>query len=230
MTRFQKTIDTAVTPTHTKPHNAVNLYAAQATTVPPQSIADVTTGWAVYIDKGFTGHIFGASDEMESPFAVQPCMVASCDMYHGADLHVTVVNPSPDPVVIDAGELIARLHVVADQPQQIRVVKTFPRSHRKQDPNAPKRGMTSFIVFSKKFRDIVKAEETERAREAGTEPDLGMPNISKLLGDRWRALSAEEQAPYITESERLKQQYRLEMDAYNARKAAEAMEAEKPAA
>ena len=52
----------------------------------------------------------------------------------------------------------------------------------KKDPNAPKRPLTSFMLFSQKHREAIKAQN----------PDVSFGQIGKLLGQQWKAIGAEE--------------------------------------
>ena len=54
----------------------------------------------------------------------------------------------------------------------------------KKDPNAPKRPLTSFMMYSQKHREAIKAQN----------PDVSFGQIGKLLGQQWKAIGAEEKA------------------------------------
>eukprot|EP00198_Chlamydomonas_reinhardtii_P000242 XP_001689577.1 high mobility group protein [Chlamydomonas reinhardtii] len=60
------------------------------------------------------------------------------------------------------------------------------KERKKKDPNAPKKNLSAFMYFSNSNRDKVKAEN----------PGIAFGEVGKLLGERWKAMSAEEKAPY----------------------------------
>ena len=74
----------------------------------------------------------------------------------------------------------------------------------KKDPNAPKKGMSAFMYFSRDNRDKVKSDN----------PDITFGELGKELGQRWRALSDKEKAKYQKMAEKDKERYNTEMDKY----------------
>jgi len=81
----------------------------------------------------------------------------------------------------------------------------------KKDPNAPKKGKTSFMFFSNSIRSTVKTEK----------PDLSFGEIGKEIGERWKALNPEEKGKYEKMAEDDKARAKKEMAAYKLKKAAE---------
>ena len=59
------------------------------------------------------------------------------------------------------------------------------KGRKKKDPNAPKAGLSGFMFFSQAQRESVKADN----------PGIAFGEIGKVLGERWKALSAEGKAP-----------------------------------
>lgn len=80
----------------------------------------------------------------------------------------------------------------------------------KKDKNAPKGASSSFIFFGKSERSKVLAEN----------PSLGVTEVTKILGARWKELSAEERLPYEEMWKADKERYNREMKAYKEGKAA----------
>jgi len=78
----------------------------------------------------------------------------------------------------------------------------------KKDPNAPKRGQSSFMVFSNAVRSKVKEEN----------PEASFGQLGKLIGEKFKALSSEERAKYDALAKKDKQRYEKEMTAYQAKK------------
>lgn len=84
----------------------------------------------------------------------------------------------------------------------------------KKDPNAPKKAMTSFMLYSTAIRPDVKEEN----------PDLGFGEIAKLIGKKFRELSEEEKKQWNQKAEQDKFRYRDEVTAYKKKQVAEAAE------
>jgi len=83
---------------------------------------------------------------------------------------------------------------------------------KKKDPNAPKRAVTSFMLYSSKMRPIIKEEN----------PDIKFTEMGKLIGKKWGELSSEGQKEFIVMAEKDKQRYSDEMAKYKIKKEAEA--------
>ena len=73
-----------------------------------------------------------------------------------------------------------------------RTFKTF-----EQDPSAPKRPMSAFLLYSQLLRTTVRAEH----------PDLKNTDISRLLGERWKSASEEERRPFLEKEKQAREQY-----------------------
>lgn len=88
--------------------------------------------------------------------------------------------------------------------------KKKPKKKRaKKDPNAPKRGLTSFFLFSSEMRPKIKEQY----------PDMAFGDIGKKLGELFKELSPEEKAKYDEKAAKDKQRYADEMKAYESKKA-----------
>ncbi|KAG7559130.1 High mobility group box domain superfamily [Arabidopsis thaliana x Arabidopsis arenosa] len=75
---------------------------------------------------------------------------------------------------------------------------------KKKDPNAPKRAMSGFMYFSQMERDNIKKEH----------PGIAFGEVGKVLGDKWRQMSAEEKEPYEAKAQVDKQRYKDEISDY----------------
>ena len=75
-----------------------------------------------------------------------------------------------------------------------------------KDPLAPKRGMSSFMLFSNAMRPIVKGES----------PDATFGEIAKIIGKKFKELSAEERKEWDAKSAKDKARYQAEMADYSA--------------
>lgn len=76
----------------------------------------------------------------------------------------------------------------------------------KKDKNLPKGALSSYIIFCTQMRSVIKAET----------PDIANTDIMKQTGERWRAMSVEQKAPWEALAVQDKQRHDEEMAAYNA--------------
>jgi len=77
----------------------------------------------------------------------------------------------------------------------------------KKDPNAPKRGMSSFMYFSNEMRPKLKEED----------PSLSFGEMGKKLGEMFRGLSPEEKEKYEKMAKDDKARYKRELSDYNSK-------------
>jgi len=82
--------------------------------------------------------------------------------------------------------------------------KAFKATKKPKDAKAPKRPQTAYFLFTAARRAAVK--------EAN--PDAKVTEIAKLLGAEWKALSAEEKAPFVEKAETAKAAYTAAMATY----------------
>ena len=61
-----------------------------------------------------------------------------------------------------------------------------PKKMPKKDPDAPKKPLSSFMLFGNEMRAKIKEEN----------PDIPFSGVGKILGERWRALDSESKAKY----------------------------------
>ncbi|KAJ3161063.1 FACT complex subunit [Geranomyces michiganensis] len=99
-----------------------------------------------------------------------------------------------------------------DEKQKAEPVKTKSKSSYSKEPakkkakkekkDGPKRGQTSFLYFSKDKRSEILAEF----------PGLALPEVSKKLGEAWKAVSPEEKAKYEDMAKADKERYEKEKE------------------
>ena len=77
-----------------------------------------------------------------------------------------------------------------------------------KDPNAPKKPLTSYMFFCKEKRVEFKA----------LNPDMKLPELSKVMGAEWRHLSDKNKSKYISKAEEDKKRYSNEMKDYEVRR------------
>ena len=78
------------------------------------------------------------------------------------------------------------------------------KKKKAKDPNKPKRAMVAFMFFS-----IDQRPEVQKAN-----PTLKIAEISKILGEKWRGMSAAQKAKYDAKAAADKKRYEKEMKAY----------------
>jgi len=78
----------------------------------------------------------------------------------------------------------------------------------KKDPNAPKRPANAYMFYQAEVRDAVKKEHTTKK----------VTEIAKLIGGKWRGLSAEEKKPYEDKAKLDKERYLTEQKEYESSK------------
>lgn len=74
----------------------------------------------------------------------------------------------------------------------------------KKDPNAPKKGLSAYMIFAKENRERIKTENPEA--------DFGV--MGKLIGNQWKALEEYEKDTYKVKSEADKERYTNEIANY----------------
>lgn len=89
--------------------------------------------------------------------------------------------------------------------------KPARKQRKKKDKDAPKKALSGFMFYSNAVRDQVKADN----------PGIAFGEVGKKIGEMWKALSAEDRAPYDAKAEEDKSRYAQQMEAYKKSKAAE---------
>ncbi|XP_010548222.1 PREDICTED: high mobility group B protein 4-like [Tarenaya hassleriana] len=75
-----------------------------------------------------------------------------------------------------------------------------------KDPNKPKRPPSAFFVFLEEFRpEFNKANPKIKSVAA----------VGKAAGDKWKSMSEEDKAPYVSKAESRKSEYVKNMEQYN---------------
>ena len=74
-----------------------------------------------------------------------------------------------------------------------------PWKRVKKDPSAPKRPMSAFLYFSQGKRSEIKKER----------PEIKNTEVSRVLGEMWRNLSAEERAPFVERERKEREVYKV---------------------
>ncbi|KAL5806615.1 hypothetical protein ACOSQ4_029348 [Xanthoceras sorbifolium] len=78
------------------------------------------------------------------------------------------------------------------------------KQKKKKDPNAPKRAMSGFMFFSQMERENIKKNN----------PGIAFTDVGRVLGDKWKKMSAEEKEPYEAKARVDKKRYKDEISGY----------------
>ncbi|GAA5810055.1 hypothetical protein MFLAVUS_003473 [Mucor flavus] len=108
--------------------------------------------------------------------------------------------------------LVSLSEVLIDTPsQEIDPKEAEDKKNKKKkkadkDPNAPKRNLSSYMLFSQAVRPATVEKH----------PDLKAVDIAKLIGEKWNALSDKEKLPYVKQAEKEKARFDKETASYKA--------------
>ncbi|GAU43803.1 hypothetical protein TSUD_247920 [Trifolium subterraneum] len=80
---------------------------------------------------------------------------------------------------------------------------------KKKDPNAPKRALSGFMFFSQMERENIKK----------TTPGISFTDVGRVLGEKWKKMSAEEKEPYEAKARVDKIRYKDEISGYKSQQA-----------
>jgi hypothetical protein len=78
------------------------------------------------------------------------------------------------------------------------------KAKKVKDPNAPKKGMSAFMLFSNDQRNKIKTEN----------PDLSFGEIGRKVGEAWKGLNDKQKQVYVKKSEEDKKRYESDMQTY----------------
>ncbi|XP_018620880.1 high mobility group protein 20A isoform X1 [Scleropages formosus] len=99
------------------------------------------------------------------------------------------------------GEEVMRHH---EKPRRSSWSKGRKRKKPVKDSNAPKAPLTGYVRFMNDRREQLRAER----------PDVPFPEITRMLGNEWSKLPADEKQRYLDEAERDKERYMRELEKY----------------
>ena len=78
------------------------------------------------------------------------------------------------------------------------------KAKKVKDPNAPKKGMSAFMLFSNEHRNKIKAAN----------PESTFGEIGRKVGEAWKALNDKQKAVYTKKAEEDKKRYESEFQTY----------------
>ena len=94
------------------------------------------------------------------------------------------------------------------------------------DPNAPKRGLSAYMFFANDTRDKVRSDNPNMkfgkfprwttVDNANANAPCLLGEVGKVLGERWKALTDAQKAPYEKKAAADKKRYEEEKAAYQA--------------
>ncbi|WVZ01968.1 hypothetical protein V8G54_022774 [Vigna mungo] len=118
-----------------------------------------------------------------------------------------------DTLMMENFQKPAKKEIKKDLPSKASTSKKKPKDDedgkkkkqkKKKDPNAPKRAMSGFMFFSKLERENLKK----------TNPGISFTDVGRVLGEKWKKMSAEEKEPYEAKAREDKQRYKDEISDY----------------
>ena len=80
----------------------------------------------------------------------------------------------------------------------------MPRAPKQKDPNAPKRPLSAFFIFSQDERPKIKV----------TNAALSVADVAKVIGEKWRSAPDELKRRYEKSAKEAKERYEIELQAY----------------
>jgi len=81
----------------------------------------------------------------------------------------------------------------------------MPRASKAQkDPNAPKRPLSTFFLFSQDERPKIKKDN----------PSLSVADIAKVIGERWRSIGDDKKRQYEERARQAKEVYDRQVAEY----------------
>lgn len=80
----------------------------------------------------------------------------------------------------------------------------MPRASKQKDPNAPKRPLSAFFLFSQDERPKIKSENAS----------LSVADVAKVIGEKWRGASDDVKRRYEKAAQEAKERYETELQAY----------------
>ena len=80
------------------------------------------------------------------------------------------------------------------------------KNKKVKDPNAPKKGMSAFMLFSNDQRTAIKTKN----------PEATFGEIGRKVGEAWKALTDKQRSVYTKKAETDKKRYETELSTYTA--------------
>jgi len=80
----------------------------------------------------------------------------------------------------------------------------MPRASKQKDPNAPKRPLSAFFIFSQDERPKVKLQNAT----------LSVADVAKVIGEKWRSAPDDIKRRYEKAAKEAKERYEIELQAY----------------
>ncbi|GFZ48952.1 Non-histone chromosomal protein 6 [Saitozyma sp. JCM 24511] len=80
------------------------------------------------------------------------------------------------------------------------------KAKKVKDPNKPKRALSAYMFFVQDYRERLKSEN----------PDATFGEVGKLLGAKWKEMSAGEKKPYEDQAEKDKKRAAKEKGEYDS--------------
>jgi hypothetical protein len=80
----------------------------------------------------------------------------------------------------------------------------MPRAPKQKDPNAPKRPLSAFFIFSQDERPKIRSQNAS----------LSVADVAKVIGEKWRSAPDDLKRRYEKAAKEAKERYEIELQAY----------------
>lgn len=80
----------------------------------------------------------------------------------------------------------------------------MPRSSKQKDPNAPKRPLSAFFIFSQDERPKIKSQNAS----------LSVAEVAKVIGEKWRSAPEDIKRRYEKAAKEAKERYEKDLQEY----------------
>lgn len=116
------------------------------------------------------------------------------------------MQPNERPAQEEEEERPRKPKATKAAPKRSSAKEGAPKKRAKKDPNAPKRALSAYFFFAGDARKEIMADN----------PGMPVSEVSKIMGERWKEMSAEDKEPYEEMAKDDKDRYNTEMAEYKA--------------
>ena len=112
--------------------------------------------------------------------------------------------------IVMIGELKAIVEELKNEILDLKKLIVRQQKVAKKKAGGPKHALTAYTFYSMEVRSEVKTAH----------PNAEFGDISKIIGEQWKALTVEQKAPYVAKAEADKKRYAKAMKAFNSKNSA----------
>lgn len=163
----------------------------------------------------FAGADFSDDDEDDEDFNPPEMNSSESDIAEEYDSNAQSSSDSDSSSAAGSTPASSASSSSASTPRQKKAKKAAPlprqsdkkerKKTSKKDPNAPSRPPTAYFLWFNEHRQDIKMS---------LGGSVGVAEVAKAAGEKWKTVSAEEKAKYQLEADKLKEQYDRDMRVY----------------